>query len=116
MANVIIKSDERKAYEQRVMRSFGVERGSREQKEAAEVVAARSAEAYKELKRMEVSSRAPVWGASLLNNRVVVKVRVSSRAPVWGASSVTVSMGIGIKTSAISIPPFYPAHNTAYLA
>lgn len=57
MANVIIKSDERKAYEQRVMHSFGVERGSREQKEAAEVVAARSAEAYKELKRMEDRKR-----------------------------------------------------------
>lgn len=53
MANVIIKKDERRAYEQRVMRSFGVKGGSREQKEAAEVVAARSAEAYKELKRME---------------------------------------------------------------
>ena len=57
MANVIIKSDERRAYEQRVMRSFGVEKGSREQREAAEIVAARSTEAYHELKKMEGRKR-----------------------------------------------------------
>ena len=53
MANVIIKSDERKAHEERVMRSFGVNPADRGGREAAEVVAARSREAYSELKRME---------------------------------------------------------------
>lgn len=57
MANLIIKSDERRAYENRVMRSFGANPASREQREAAEVVAARSGEAYRELKRMEGKSR-----------------------------------------------------------
>lgn len=53
MANVIIKSDERRAFEQRVAQSFGVNPGNREQMEHAEVIAARSHEAYSELKRME---------------------------------------------------------------
>ena len=33
MANIIIKSDERRAYEDRVMRSFGVNPANREQRE-----------------------------------------------------------------------------------
>lgn len=55
MANVIIKSDERRAFEEKVMRDFGVNPGSADSahREAAEAVAARSQEAYKELKRME---------------------------------------------------------------
>lgn len=57
MANVIIRSDERRAYEERVMRSFGVNPANREQREAAEIVAARSSEAYKNLKKMEEKSR-----------------------------------------------------------
>ena len=35
---------------------------------------------------MEVSSRAPVWGASAQPPRNSQRPRVSSRAPVWGAS------------------------------
>lgn len=57
MANVIIKSEERKAHEEKVMRSFGVNPASREQREAAEIIAARSREAYGELKRMEDKNR-----------------------------------------------------------
>ena len=57
MANIIIKSDERRAYEDRVMRSFGVNPANREQREAAEIVAARSREAYNNLKQMEEKSR-----------------------------------------------------------
>lgn len=57
MANIIIKSDERRAYEDRVMRSFGVNPANREQREAAEIVAARSNEAYNNLKRMEEKNR-----------------------------------------------------------
>ena len=57
MANIIIKSDERRAYENRVMRSFGANPASREQREAAEIVAARSSEAYNNLKRMEEKNR-----------------------------------------------------------
>lgn len=57
MANIIIKSDERRAYENRVMRSFDANPASREQREAAEIVAARSSEAYKTLRKMEEKSR-----------------------------------------------------------
>lgn len=57
MANIIIKSDERRAYEDKVMRSFGVNPANREQREAAEIVAARSNEAYNSLKRMEEKRR-----------------------------------------------------------
>lgn len=57
MANVIIKSEERRAYENKVMRSFGVNPANKGAREAAEVVAARSREAYKELKRMEDKHR-----------------------------------------------------------
>ena len=39
------------------MRSFGVNPANREQREAAEIVAARSSEAYNNLKRMEEKSR-----------------------------------------------------------
>lgn len=57
MANVIIKSDDRMTHEERVMRSFGANPSDREAREAAEIVAARSREAYSELKRMEERSR-----------------------------------------------------------
>jgi len=55
MANVIIKTDERKAHEAQVLKDFqkngsGITSGDRE---AAEYIAARSSEAYAELKRME---------------------------------------------------------------
>jgi hypothetical protein len=53
MANVIIKSEERKAHDAEVMRSFGVNPADKGAREAAELVAARSREAYSELKRME---------------------------------------------------------------
>lgn len=53
MAYVIIKSEERTAHEERVMRSFNVNPADRGAREAAELVAARSREAYGELKRME---------------------------------------------------------------
>ena len=35
-----------------------------------------------------VSSRAPVWGASITSYACVMRTRVSSRAPVWGASTI----------------------------
>lgn len=57
MANVIIKSEERKAHEEKVMRSFGVNPADRGAREAAELVAARSREAYGELRRMEDKRR-----------------------------------------------------------
>ena len=57
MANIIIKSEERKADEARVMRSFGVNTADRGAREAAELVAARSREAYNEMKRMEENRR-----------------------------------------------------------
>lgn len=57
MANVIIKSEERKTHEETVMRSFGVNPADRGAREAAELVAARSREAYSELKRMEERRR-----------------------------------------------------------
>lgn len=53
MANVIVKSDERRAFEAKVMRDFGVNPADSARREAAEAVAARSREAYQELKRME---------------------------------------------------------------
>lgn len=54
MANVHIKSEERKANESYVLETFG-RKGeiSRADREAAEVIAARSREAYNEMKRME---------------------------------------------------------------
>lgn len=57
MANVIIKSEERRAHEAAVMRSFGINPTDRSGREAAELIAARSNEAYSELKRMEEKSR-----------------------------------------------------------
>ena len=57
MANVIIKSDERRAYEDRVLQSFRGNRADSGAREAAEVIAARSHEAYSELKRMEEKHR-----------------------------------------------------------
>lgn len=57
MANISIKSEERKADEARVMRSFGVNPADRGAREAAELVAARSREAYNEMKRMEENRR-----------------------------------------------------------
>jgi hypothetical protein len=57
MANVIIKSDERRETERRVMSSFAVRPGDSAAREAAEVIAARSHEAYSELRRMEDRSR-----------------------------------------------------------
>lgn len=45
MANVIIKSEERKAHEDYVRKSFGVQgRGTPEQREAAEIISARTRE------------------------------------------------------------------------
>lgn len=57
MPNVIIKSEERKAHEAAVMRSFGVNPADRGAREAAELVAARSREAYGDLRRMEERNR-----------------------------------------------------------
>jgi hypothetical protein len=45
MANVIIKTDERKAHERDILQSFKVSgRGTPEQREAAEVISARTME------------------------------------------------------------------------
>lgn len=57
MANVIIKSDEQRAYENRVLRSFGGNRADSAAREAAAVIAARSQEAYNKMKRMEDKRR-----------------------------------------------------------
>lgn len=52
MANVQVKSEERRQYEAEVLRSFGVSgRGTPAQREAAEIIAARSREIMKEGKR-----------------------------------------------------------------
>ncbi len=55
MANIHIKSDERKASEAYVLDSFG-RKGeiNPADRDAAEIIAARSREAYNEMKRMEV--------------------------------------------------------------
>lgn len=48
MAGVIIKTEERRRHEEAVLRSFGVQgRGTAAQREAAEVIAARSNEVVK---------------------------------------------------------------------
>lgn len=53
MANVIIRSDERREQTAEVLRSYGVQgQGTAEQREAAEHIAMRSNEAYRELQRM----------------------------------------------------------------
>ncbi len=52
MAAVIIKPEERRAEEAYVMRSFGVQgKGTPEQREAAEIIAARTSEVVKEGRR-----------------------------------------------------------------
>ncbi len=52
-ANVIIKSDERKAQTAAVLKAYGVcGRESAGQREAAEHIAVRSQEAYRQLQRM----------------------------------------------------------------
>lgn len=52
MANVIIRSDERREHEAGVLRSFGVRgSGTPEQREAAEVIAQRSREVEQEGRR-----------------------------------------------------------------
>ena len=53
MANIIIKSEERRNHEERVMRSFGVNPADRGAREAAEIITARSREAYGRLREME---------------------------------------------------------------
>ena len=51
-ANVIIRNEERKQHEAYVLQSFGVQgRGTPEQREAAEVIAARTREVVKEGRR-----------------------------------------------------------------
>lgn len=53
MANVIIRSDERRAQTAAVLNAYGVGgRATAAQREAAEHIAVRSQEAYNELKRM----------------------------------------------------------------
>lgn len=48
MAGVIIKTEERRQHEEAVLRSFGVQgRGTAAQREAAEIIAARSNEVIK---------------------------------------------------------------------
>lgn len=55
MANIHIKSEERKAQENYVLQSFGRSGEiTRSERDAAEVIAVRSREAYNELKRTEV--------------------------------------------------------------
>lgn len=57
MAQIIIKTDERRAYEARIMRDFGGNKNSSADRESAEVIAARTKEAVAELKRMEEKHR-----------------------------------------------------------
>lgn len=53
MANVIIKNEQNRQEQAYVMRKFGVDgRGTQEQREAAEVIAARSREAMKMAEKM----------------------------------------------------------------
>lgn len=53
MCNVIVKSDQRRNDEFRIAESFGVNMKNAENRELIEHVAARSREAYTELKHME---------------------------------------------------------------
>lgn len=53
MANIIIKSEERKQAEAYVSRSFGANVRNAADREHVECIAARTDEAYKNLKRME---------------------------------------------------------------
>jgi hypothetical protein len=57
MAYVLNKSEERKADERYVMRSFGINPNDSAGREYAETIAARSREAYNELRRMEEYGR-----------------------------------------------------------
>lgn len=57
MANIIIKSDERKAHENRILKSYGANSSDKAAREAAEIVAARSNEAYASMKKTEGKSR-----------------------------------------------------------
>ncbi len=53
MANVIIRSEERKAQTEAVLQAYGVRgQATTVQREAAEHIAVRSQEAYRELQRM----------------------------------------------------------------
>ncbi|MDO4301629.1 MAG: hypothetical protein Q4D26_10440 [Clostridia bacterium] len=56
MANLIIKSDERKAYEDSIRRDF-TRHSSAEAKEYAECIAARTTETYKKFRKMEEKYR-----------------------------------------------------------
>lgn len=53
MANIIIKSEDRKQREAFVARSFGANMQSKEQREHVECITARTKEAHDELRRME---------------------------------------------------------------
>lgn len=59
MANVIIKSEEHRDHEAYVLKSFGKPgcNVTRSDREAAECIAARTREAYGELKKMEERNR-----------------------------------------------------------
>lgn len=57
MANVIIKDDERRAFEAKVLRDFGGNPNDKTAREAAECIAARSNEAYKTMKKQEESRK-----------------------------------------------------------
>ena len=51
------------------------------------------------LRKWDVSSRAPVWGASVEGAYEQLDDLVSSRAPVWGASSLLYLAGFSVRVS-----------------
>ncbi len=53
MANIIIKSDEKKAGTNAILNSYGIRNPTREQREMAECISATSKETVERLKRME---------------------------------------------------------------
>ena len=53
MANVIIKSDERKAQENYIQQIYGVRSNDKYGCEIAETISARTTEAYDDMKRLE---------------------------------------------------------------
>jgi hypothetical protein len=59
VANVIIKSDERRAHEAYVLESFGKQgcNVTRSDRDAAECIAARTREAHGQLKKMEEKNK-----------------------------------------------------------
>lgn len=57
MANIIIKSEDRKTREAFVARSFGANIQSKEHREHVETITARTKEAHETLKRMEERKR-----------------------------------------------------------